>query len=456
MADGTKKLSKILESATINGYHYNLLGLFGLERALNGMEVMIISFVLPILTKTWNMSGFQTGLIGSAGIIGMMIGNFFWGNISDRWGRKDTFIYCVLNYSIFGGLTAFAFSFSSGFILRFLTGLGLGGALIVGTSLVTESLPNEARGRFIVYLDGFWPIGNILAALSSFFILSYFSFQGSIALPYLGAIDNWRFLFLLSFLPILIIFPIKSRVRKSPYHLLENGKLEESKEKIKKIFSTKDIQGQLSEINVDEGSSTGFKKLFSEDYRLRSIFLGVIWFTLNFGYYGFFIWLPDTLTAVKLFDNVYLYLILIALVQVPGYLFAAYLIDKLGRKKSLSSFMLLAGLLILIFSLKLDNITQSNLLYLKLILTAASFFAVGSWGIIYAYTSELFPTKIRSMGLGYASGIGKIAGVLGPIIAGLLVSKSYKAATLPLGLSFLIGGTVVILFGKETRKKLLS
>lgn len=456
MGDGTKKLSKILRSSSVNGYHYNLLGVLGLERALNGMEVMVISFTLPILRETWNMSGLETGLLGSAGIMGMMIGNFLWGNISDNRGRKKIFIYTIFNYSLFGGLTAFAFNFSSGFLLRLLTGVGLGGALIVGTSLLTESLPDKARGKFIVYLDGFWPIGNILAALSSFLILSYFSIRNMINIPYLGLVENWRILFSLSSLPIFLIFVINKKIHESPYYLLENGKSQKFKEKITKVFSKKDFDIDLSKIIVPEKSSSSFKTLFKEEFRFRSIFLGIIWFSLNFGYYGFFIWLPDTLQAIKLFDNIYLYLIIITLVQVPGYLLAANLIEKIGRKKSLSGFMLISGLLILVFSLKLHNVQSTNLLFLKIILASASFFAVGSWGIIYAYTSELFPTEIRSMGLGYSSGVGKIAGVLGPIVAGLLVSRSYRAATLPLALAFLIGGIIVFLFGIETKEKLLT
>ena len=182
-------ISRALDRIPVGRFHRRLLAICGSAWAFDGMEVIIISFTLPVLIGAWGLSGLSAGLLGSASLMGMIVGNWGWGWYADRYGRKPAFQWTVLTYSLFAGLTAFAVGFPSGFALRFLTGVGLGGALAVDTSYLSEHLPTDRRGRYLVYLDAFWPIGNVLAVILAWVFLSALaSPAGTIALPVLGEV----------------------------------------------------------------------------------------------------------------------------------------------------------------------------------------------------------------------------------------------------------------------------
>jgi len=119
------------------------------------MEILIISFIIPILIKIWNLSDIEAGLIGSSTLIGSFIGSILWGRISDKFGRRIVFQNTILIYSIFTGVSALSIDFWSLFILRFLAGMGLGGMLVVDPILLSEFLPPQRRGKYMVMLDLF-------------------------------------------------------------------------------------------------------------------------------------------------------------------------------------------------------------------------------------------------------------------------------------------------------------
>ena len=114
-------ISRALDRIPVGRFHRRLLAICGSAWAFDGMEVIIISFTLPVLIGAWGLSGLSAGLLGSASLMGMIVGNWGWGWYADRYGRKPAFQWTVLTYSLFAGLTAFAVGFPSGFALRFLT-----------------------------------------------------------------------------------------------------------------------------------------------------------------------------------------------------------------------------------------------------------------------------------------------------------------------------------------------
>lgn len=147
---------------------------------------------------------------------------------------------------------------------------------------------------------------------------------------------------------------------------------------------------------------------------------------------------------------------LIALVQIPGYLSAAYLVERWGRKPTLGVYLLASGVATFGFAATMPGVAffgagLAGFWPFFLGLLVASFFSLGAWGAIYAYTPELFPTEARATGNGFAGGVGKIAAVLGPVLAGALVETGYLSAIAPLAAAFVLGGIVVLMFGRETR-----
>ncbi|MFQ3294590.1 MAG: putative MFS transporter [Halobacteriales archaeon] len=454
--EGTVTVSEVLDRIPVGAFHHRLLAICGAAWAFDGMEVIVISFTLPVLIEAWSLTGLTAGFLGSASLMGMIVGNWGWGWFADHYGRKDAFQWTVLTYSVFAGLTALATGFYSGFALRFLTGVGLGGALAVDTSYMSEHLPTDKRGRYLVYLDAFWPIGNILAVVLAWVFLSALSTGGSVAVPLIGEVAGWRLLFLAAGFPALLVFVIRSQLHETPYYLATNGDVDGANERIAAIARENDEEAEtIDASDVERSEQSSVRQLFQGDLLDQTLMIGTAWFAINFGYYGVFIWLPKTVGAAGVVGNIYLYFLIIGLVQIPGYLSAAYLVEKIGRKLTLGSYLLLSGVFTFVFAAAMPGVGFGlgieGLYPFIGGLLAASFFTLGAWGAIYAYTPELFPTEVRATGNGYAGGVGKIAAVIGPILAGSLqASSGYLAALVPLAIAFAIGGVVVLAFGRET------
>ncbi len=450
-------VAHVIDRIPVGRFHHRLLAICGSAWAFDGMEVIIISFTLPVLIGAWGLSGFTAGLLGSASLMGMIIGNWMWGWYADRYGRKTAFQWTVLSYSLFAGLTALAIGFYSGFALRFLTGVGLGGALAVDTSYLSEHLPTNRRGRYLVYLDAFWPIGNILAVLLAWLWLSALaSPAGTVTVPFFGAVAGWRILFVSAAFPAFLVFIIRSQLNETPYFLAKEGRIDEANEQLAAIAEENGQEAMLIDEDIKFPTTPPISRLFKSDILKQTLMIGAAWFAINFGYYGVFIWLPQTVGAAGVVGNIYLYFLLIGVVQIPGYLSAAYLVDKIGRKPTLGSYLILSGVFTFVFAATMPDVALfgvglSGFWPFIIGLLAASFFGLGAWGAIYAYTPELFPTESRATGMGFAGGVGKIAAVIGPIMAGILVESGYLIALTPLAVAFVLGGIVVLLFGRETR-----
>ena len=159
-----------------------LLGISGLGWMFDAMDVGILSFVLAALAIDWGLSSSQVGLIGSVNSIGMMVGAFLFGIMSDRIGRKNVFIITLLLFSIGSGLSAFTTTLSVFLILRFIIGMGLGGELPVASTLVSESVNAKERGRVVVLLESFWAAGWIISALIAYFIIPKYGWEAALLL----------------------------------------------------------------------------------------------------------------------------------------------------------------------------------------------------------------------------------------------------------------------------------
>jgi len=455
--DGSVTVSQVMDRIPVGRFHRRLLAICGSAWAFDGMEVILISFTLPVLIGAWGLSGLSAGLLGAASLMGMIFGNWGWGWYADRYGRKDAFQWTVLAYSVFTGLTALAVGFESGFVLRFLTGVGLGGALAVDTSYLSEHLPTDRRGRYLVYLDAFWPIGNILAVVLAWVFLAALPGEGgAVAVPVLGAVAGWRLLFVAASFPALLVFVIRSQLHETPYFLARTGDVAGANERIREIAEENGEPFEpIDADQVEVRPTASFSRLFETDLRKQTVMIALAWFAINFGYYGVFIWLPQTVGAAGVVGNIYLYFVLIGLVQIPGYFSAAYLVETIGRKATLGSYLLLSGVFTFVFAASMPDVAffgvgLSGFWPFLIGLLAASFFTLGAWGAIYAYTPELFPTEARATGNGFAGGVGKIAAVIGPILAGALVETGYLAALVPLAVAFALGGLVVLALGRET------
>ena len=176
--------------------------------------------------------------------------------------------------------------------------------------------------------------------------------------------------------------------------------------------------------------------------------LWILWFCVVFSYYGMFLWLPSVMimkgfSLIKSFE----YVLIMTLAQLPGYFTAAWFIEKFGRK-----FVLVVYLIGTAVSAYFFGAAEST----ALLMTSGillSFFNLGAWGGLYAYTPEQYPTVMRGTGSGMAAAIGRVGGVLGPLLVGNLVAQQVSISTIFMifCISVLIGAMSVFVLGKETK-----
>lgn len=379
----------------------------GMSWLFDAMDVGLVSFIAAALVVDWDLSGDKVGVLTAINSIGMAVGAAAAGSLADRYGRRAVLLWTLLVFSIASGLSALATGFMMLCILRFVAGVGLGGELPVASTLVSESVPPKERGRTVVLLESFWAGGWIAAALIAYFVIPDY---------------GWRTAFIIGALPAFFALYLRRAVQDSP--------------KFTNLCADKPTFGKRMAF------------VWSDRHRKDTITLWVLWFTVVFSYYGMFLWLP-TVMVLKGFSLIksFQYVLIITLAQLPGYFTAAYLIEKIGRKFVLVVYLLLTAASALWFG---NAATEGNLIAAGICL---SFFNLGAWGGMYAYTPELYPTTIRSTGVGFAAAFGRVGGVIGPYLVGVLVTAGTPLTVIffIFFVAIVVGAAVLLLFGRETK-----
>jgi MFS transporter, putative metabolite:H+ symporter len=436
-AAGALTVQEAVDRLGFGRFQKRLLAVCGVTWAADGAEVLLLGFALPAVIEDFGISTTQAGLIASATFAGMLVGAWFWGTISDYIGRRTGFQLTVLIFALFGLLSAFAPGWEWLAILRFLTGFGLGGALPLDFSLYAEYLPRENRGRNLVLLESFWAVGTITAAGLAWLLVPNF---------------GWRPLLASSALAAVLVLWIRRSVPESPRYLAISGRVDEAKEILARIATVNGRPVPEGDLIVGERQAASpVASLWASRLRRVTVMLWITWFCISLAYYGIFTWLPAVfvergLPPLQTYQNTFI----LALAQLPGFFSAAYLIERWGRRNTLALYLLASGVATFLFAI----VTGFGGLLASAILM--SFFSLGAWGSLYAWTPELYPTEIRTTGMGWASGMARVAGVISPTLGGILFALALLNALSLWAAAFAIGGIVVFLLGVETKKQALS
>ncbi|MCL6615701.1 MFS transporter [Anoxybacillus ayderensis] len=389
-----------------------LLWIAGLGWLFDAMDVGMLSFIIAALQKEWNLTAEQMGWIGSINSIGMAVGALVFGLLADRIGRKQVFIITLLLFSIGSGLSALATTLTVFLILRFFIGMGLGGELPVASTLVSESVAAHERGKVVVLLESFWAGGWLLAALISFFVIPAY---------------GWQMALILGAVPALYAIYLRINLPDS-----------------KKFMATKTERRSVWKNIAD---------VWAKPYAKQTTMLWILWFSVVFSYYGMFLWLPSVMvmkgfSLIKSFE----YVLIMTLAQLPGYFSVAWLIERIGRKAVLTIYLTGTALSAYFFG---NADSAAALMTFGALL---SFFNLGAWGALYAYTPEQYPTAIRATGAGMAASFGRIGGILGPLLVGYLVAQKVSITMIfaIFCIAIFIGALAVLFLGKETKQQELA
>ncbi len=432
-------IEDVLARAGTGPFQRRLLSIFGLVWAADAMQVLAVGFTTASIAASFQISIPEALQAGTLFFLGMLLGAAGFGRLADTYGRRRILIITVACDAVFGLLSVFAPNFWVLAVLRFFTGAAVGGTLPVDYAMMAEFLPPAKRGRWLVLLEGFWAVGTVAVSLVAW------------AAAAAGYTDIWRVVFAATAIPALIGIFLRFWVPESPMYLLKTGQVAETRAVLNRMLRMND-RAEMAETEVlalpAPGPAPG---IFSPALRRRTLAILAIWFLVSAAYYGVFTWLPARLATGGVgFVRGYGFLVLVALAQLPGYALAAHGVEAWGRKPTLIGFLFLSAAGCALF------VVAASPAFTGAAILIMSFALLGTWGALYAFTPELYPTASRATGMGTAGAVARLGGLLAPSAMAFLFVQSFTG-TLAL-FAFMLGlaGCLGFLIDVETRQRALG
>ena len=434
-ASAPVSIDEAIEQVGFGRFQRRLLLVCGVTWAADAAEVFLIAFALAGFREEFGLSAGEAGLVVSSTFLGMLVGSWFWGTVSDRIGRRTGFQITIAIFAVFGLASAFAPTALWLAVLRALCGFGLGGAVPLDFSLFAEYLPRRNRGRWLVILESFWGVGTLAAAGLAWILV-----------PTLG----WRWLLATSAIATVFVLWVRLRVPESPRWLLTAGREAQARAVLDQVAAANGrppIQGPLAP--PPPGPKTGPRDLLRPRLRRITLTTWAAWLLIAFSYYGILVWLPAVFRQEYEYDA-YAYTFFVVALQMPGYFSAAWLVERWGRKPTLVTYLAASAAFTFLWAL-VDGV--------GLVLLAAglmSFFSLGAWATLYTHTPETYPTTLRTTGMGAASAWARVGGFVAPYVGGVLIDVALGVALAVFAAAFALGALVVALFAQETKDRELA
>ncbi|WP_166972842.1 MFS transporter [Brevibacterium atlanticum] len=450
----------------------------GLGFMFDAWDVALNGFLIPLLSDYWDLSVGQAAWIATANLIGMALGAFIWGGIADVIGRKKAFTLTLLVFSVFTVAGAFAPAFGWFILFRFLAGFGLGGCIPVDYALVGEFTPSRHRGRVLTAMDGWWPIGASLCAFVS---------------AYLLGVGDWRLIMLVMIVPALLTVAVRFGIPESPLYLASVGRYAEADAIIERLVERTGAQvtewthepvggsgegqdtagkagaGQtLSESVAEQRAATSdaghppslttpntaagpkvsgqlraatgqLVQLWQHSAKTTlvawSLFVSVL-----LVYYAALTWLPGILKKQGLADQAaFLVTGSMTGVGILGVIVSALIVERFGRKWVLGVSSILAAILLVGSAVFIEASGTELTWSAKAAIIGFGFVIQIAIPTLYTYVSELYPTRLRGSGFGWASAASRLATGIAPIVFG-----TFMWPVLGLTLTFVLTGVLVV------------
>lgn len=438
MTTATATVEQGIQAAGVGRFQRRLFVIFGLVWLADAMQVLSIGFSAPSIAATFGITVPQALSTGTLFFIGMLIGAFAFGRLADRIGRRPVLLIAVVLDAICGVASAFAPDLQWLLVLRFLTGVGVGGTLPVDYTMMAEFLPANRRGRWLVLLESFWAVGTICLAVLALIAASYGN-------------DAWRIIFFVTGLPALIGVVLRFYIPESPHFLNKNGQTERAQQVIERMARVNRSNNAVPQLAPEPMLRQSVFALFGPDVRRRTISLLVAWCLISVAYYGVFVYLPIRMSAQGFaFMRGQEFLIILALVQLPGFFLAAYGVEQWGRKPTLIGFLVLSAIGCLFYSLGTSTVVVVGSTLLL------SFALLGTWGALYAFTPEVYPTGLRASGMGLCGAMARFGGLFAPSIVAPVMTTHFTLALVMLSTFLLVGAFAISMVDVESRNRALD
>lgn len=400
---------------------------------LDGYDISIVSVAILTMKTQFSLTSTDSTLLLGATFIGMILGGFSFGYLTDLKGRRYLFLWDMILFIVFTALSAISTNFVEILVFRLLLGVAIGADYAISPTLISEFSPAKHRGKLLTVSGISWFFG----AAGSYAI-------GAVLTP-LGAI-SWRYMFALGIVPAIIVIILRFSIPESPRWLVQQGKTEQAKESLRKIG----IEYSPGEAQVKR--RVGFRILFQKQFLASTIFISIFWFCLDAATFAIALQGPTILTALGLTESAAAGTAsIVAFLALIGAIMALLLVDRLGRKPlSLVGF---AGMLVTLLGASFVLATSRSILLIVILLIIFEISQEFGPGITNSiYPQELFPTDIRATAQGYGTTISRIGAVVG-IFGFSFVADSYgfSGGMILLAAVSAIGLLVTLVLGVETK-----
>ena len=374
----------------------------------DGYDLVVYGTVVPVLladpAHLGTLTPAQAGTLGSYALVGVLVGALAAGAVGDRIGRRKVMLVNLAWFSVGMAVTATTQSVATFGLFRFFTGIGVGALVATVGALVAELAPPGQRNRYNAIVYSGVPAGGVLAALTA------------IAL---GDSIGWRGLFWIGALPIVVLLPLAVRfLPESPKWLVARGRIADAEA----VSARTGIPVPAPEPVVED--KVGFPALASRRFAFPTALLGLMSFAGLLLTYGLNTWLPQIMGEQGYGKNDALtFLLVLNLAAIGGGLLASYVADRVGAKRVVASTFVLAALSLALLPLSMP----AAVLFLAVGLAGVG--TIGTQVLIYGLVSNYYPTNARAAGVAWCAGFGRLGGIVGPIIGGVLVGAGVGGST---------------------------
>ena len=396
-------INETIDNAKFSLFHWKVLVWCLLIIIFDGYDLVIYGVALPLLMQQWSLTAVQAGLLASAALFGMMFGAMIFGTLSDRLGRKKTIMICVTLFSGFTFLGAFATNPVEFAILRFIAGLGIGGVMPNVVALMTEYAPKKIRSTLVAIMFSGYAIGGMTSALLGAWLVKDM---------------GWQIMFLIAGIPLLMLPIIWKFLPESLAFLIKSGKEEQAKQIINKLLATRDIhQNTQLVFNENIHHEAPVKALFQDGRAFSTFMFWIAFFMCLLMVYALGSWLPKLmLQAGYSLGASMLFLFALNIGGMVGAIGGGALADRFHLKPVITSMFVIGAAALILLGFNSPQIV----LYSLIALAGAA--TIGSQILLYTFVAQFYPTTVRSTGMGWASGIGRIGAIIGPVLTGALLT----------------------------------
>ena len=395
-----------IESVPFSRWHIRPRVIMGSATFFDAFTALSLASATPVLVRLWQLTPGQVGYLLAASYFGQFAGALIFGWLGERIGRVMSATYATLIMAVVSLACAFTGNFTEMFVCRIIQGIGVGGEMPVAATYINELSRAHGRGRFFMLYELIFPIGFLAAAVA-----------GAQLVPVYG----WNILFLIGTVPGLIITYMVSRLPESPRWLIRKGRYAEAETIIRGLEASTNKRNPVAAqpLSLAATQKSRWSELFSPFYRRRTLIVWAIWATAYGVTNGLNNWMPT------LYNTVYHlplqaslnFALLTNATQILVLLVCVFVIDRIGRKTWMTVCFVIGGLLLLPLGLfGADDVSR------VVIFVTLSYGVMSTINtVLYLYTPEIYPTRIRAIGTAAATCWLRLASAAGPLVVGVMM-----------------------------------